>query len=153
LTGGGEVCAFALDTGRVLHRFPSGRALANVALLPLPDDRYARADESRLAVYGRDGHVRWEADSRAARGLTPPAYGALAGTGGRLYVGATDGAVECRQSQTGQVLWSVGLEAAVDSLHAAVSDPERVLAVTGNGLVFGLRDGKILWRADVSQGL
>jgi outer membrane protein assembly factor BamB len=150
-----ELVTFAVPTGRVVHRFRIGdRVLLNFALQNLPVDRYALISESHLRVYDGEGQVLWEDQNRGERGLIPPAFGALAVGADRLYVGGSDGRVECREQKTGQVMWQVPLESSyIEQLYVTGTKPERVLVVGQGGLLHGLRDGKVDWRLNVSRGI
>jgi outer membrane protein assembly factor BamB len=152
VTFGGELMALAPDDGRVLHRFAAGRVLANFDACPLPGGRYARANEPQLAAFDAEGRELWQDEARVARGLNPPAFGALTALGDVLYVGGSDGGVDCREQKSGRRLWRAEVGPAIASLHVDAGEPGRVLAVGWDGTVHGLRDGKVIWKADVARG-
>lgn len=110
----------------------------------------ATADGSTLLSAGADGEVRSYAADGSPRSVVRPALPILDGgsvraaalqlSGSRLVV-ADDGAVTCRDIDTGRLLWQKPL-ALSDNTVLDVNERHQVLVATGmTGFIFDARDG------------
>jgi len=150
---GGKVWSIDRD-GNDLHEPFSGPALkANGAIARFENGQTVVAGESRLALFDSEGNQAWTCKMRSPRGVTPPAIGALVASGERVYAGLTSGEALCLSAQDGKKLWRVQTGAAIQRLQmVGTGARETLLALTYDGSLHGIRDGKLLWTADLTEG-
>jgi len=136
--GGGELIAFAADTGRVLWR----RAIGPSESSPLVANGTVYIGDQDGGVYAfasRTGRLRWSFDTGAPIKASPSlAYG-------RIYVGNYGGEVLALSAGTGRLVWRSGghgnfySSAAIDAGHVYVG------SLDGHVYAFSARTGDLLW--------
>jgi outer membrane protein assembly factor BamB len=148
----GLLVKYNLSDGLVVAEVPTVQAFVNLDCVLLEDGRVVSAGESRLSLLDPRGGPIWTTRTRGARGVTRPAFGALATAGKHLYAGSSDGLVQCLDVEDGALLWKAELNAAVMQLLVSSRYEGMAIAACGDGRMHGIRAGQVVWSLDVNRG-
>ena len=146
-----QLVKYSLLNGAVETEIPLVDATVNFACIPLANDRYFSAGESRLALLDQRGDAIWTKRNRAPRGVNPAAFNSLARRGSVLFAGSSDGVVQALAVDDGSRRWTVELGAVVLRLLDS-DDSDMLIAVCGDGRIHGLRGGEAVWTVDLARG-
>lgn len=147
----GAIQVHDLSRGELLRSYPRQKVKVNAAIAPLGKGAIAVATEANLCTLDASGEILWKGRNRARRGITPPAFGALAASDVHLYTGASDGTVCCRDIESGRLIWSVKLGSAVRSL--VLTGIENLAVLTWDRHIHGIEEGRKSWVYDIGLGL
>lgn len=147
----GAIRVHELSKGELLRSYPRQKVKVNVAIAPLTEGALAVASEANLYTLDASGEILWKGRNRGRRGITPPAFAALAARDALLYTGASDGTVCCREIESGRLVWSVKLSSAVRSL--VLTRGKNLALLTWDRQIHGIEEGRNSWVFDIGLGL
>jgi outer membrane protein assembly factor BamB len=136
--GGGELVAFAPDSGRVRWR----RAIGPSESSPLVADGTVYIGDQDGGVYAfasRTGRLRWSFDTGA------PIKASLSLAYGRIYVGNYAGEMLALSAGTGRLVWRSGGHGNFYSSAAIDAGRVYVGSLDGHVYAFSARNGDVLW--------
>jgi outer membrane protein assembly factor BamB len=138
-----NVYALNTETGATVYTFEL-ESSAQLSPVVVQDTLIVIARNTMSAHSVQDGKQLWELDLRDSVLASPAAMT----SGGRstIYVGTRNGTLSAIDAATGNVAWSINVEASITTTPTVVSD--LVLVGTGNGLLIGVKpeDGSIVWQ-------